>query len=370
MLLLYPSVLHLGGTQWPVNLGACLGALVLAHLMHRFVEQPTQASRWGTSTWLVAGAALSAATVVLAMTAWLTLPPGVGTGRAVTTAPAGNLTQVQNAVRTSLATEAVPRNLSPDVWHAPDDQPVTRTSPEDCMADYRVVEQGPCVYGDPRAGRTVVLFGDSHMEQWQPAFDRAGRSGGWKVVSLTKSSYPLPDRPVQQQNEQSHEYVECERWRSATLERIAELRPDLVVMSQSDEISQEASTPAQYADGTVATVDHLRRAGLKVTYVLDNPHPDANVPACLSEHLDDARACTGRADVSHATKRRDLLRRALLTDGITTVDPAPWACWSGRCPPVVDNMLIYRDDNHFTATYSRWLAPMASGVLSGSGARG
>jgi hypothetical protein len=27
------------------------------------------------------------------------------------------------------------------------------------------------------------------------------------------------------------------------------------------------------------------------------------------------------------------------------------------CPPVVDNVLVYRDDNHITATYSSFLAP-------------
>lgn len=362
VLLLYPLVLQRGGAKWEVNLGACLGALLLAYLTHRFVERPTQASTWGTPAWLAAGAAMSGATVGLAVLVLAALPPGVGAGTPVTLARPTGSAQVQADLRAAVRTKVVPSNLTPDVWEAPGDAPVTRTSPEGCMADYTVVAQGPCVYGDPAGRHTVVLFGDSHMEQWQPAFDAAGKDSGWKVVSWTKSSCPLPDRPVQR-NLQSHEYVECARWRETTLARIAALHPDLVVVSQSDEISREASTPAEYAAESVATVDRLRQAGLEVTYVLDNPHPSRNISTCLSTHLDDVTACAGRAGGSRAPERRTDLRRALSAADVNTVDPAAWTCWSGTCPAVVGNVLVYRDDNHLTATYSRWLAPMAREAL-------
>ena len=367
VLLLYPLVLQRGGARWEVNLAACLGALLLAHLTHRFVERPTQASRWGTPAWLAAGAAMSGATAGLAALVWAALPAGVGPGAPVTLARPADAARVQADLEAAVRTEVVPSNLTPGVWRAPGDAPVTRTGPERCMADYAVVTQGPCVYGDPAGRRTVALFGDSHMEQWQPALDAAGRDGGWKVVSWTKSSCPLPDRPVRQQNLPSHEYVECARWREATLRRITALRPDLVLVSQSDEISQEASTPAQYAAGSVATVDRLRGAGLRVTYVLDNPQPDRDVPTCLATRLDDATACAGRADGSRAPERRADLRRALRAAGVTTVDPARWTCWSGTCPAVVGNVLVYRDGSHVTATYSRWLAPVVMEVLTSSG---
>ena len=367
VLLLYPLVLDRGGHRWQINLAACAGALALAWLTHRYVEQPTQASRWGRPTWLAAGAAMSAATAALAALALVALPPGVGTGPAVTLAAPADAQQVQQAVAASLGTRAAPSNLTPDVWGAPDDEPVTRTDPQGCMADYSTVDQGPCVYGDPDGARTVVLFGDSHMEQWQPAFAAAGRAGGWKVVSWTKSSCPLPDRAVHRSGIGNRVYVECASWRAATLRRVLALRPDLVLLSQSDEVAQTDATPQQYADGTVATVDRLRGAGLDVAYVLDNPHPETDVPSCLSQHLDDVSACTVDRDASEVPERRDALRRALGEAGVTTVDPRAWLCAPAGCPAVVGDVLVYRDDNHVSATYSRWLAPAVGQVLEALG---
>lgn len=163
--------------------------------------------------------------------------------------------------------------------------------------------------------------------------------------------------------------MEYDRWRDATVERTAAMRPDLVVVTQSDEISR-ASTPAQYASGSLATVDRLHEAGLGVTYLLDNPSPDADVPGCLSAHLDEISQCTVRADGSGEPELRDALGAALAAADVTVADPAPWLCWSGTCPPVVGDVMVYRDDNHVTATYSRWLAPMAAGVLAGDAGQG
>lgn len=182
-----------------------------------------------------------------------------------------------------------------------------------------------------------------------------------------KAACPLPERPVRVDGMQGHPYVECDRWRTATLERVEALRPGLVLVSQSDEISQRDSTPAQYAEGTVATLDRLRGAGLDVAYLLDNPHPEADVPACLPANLDDVPACTVPADGSNAPERRDALGRALEDAGITTVDPRPWLCSAQRCPAVAGGMLVYRDNNHVTATYSRRLAPVVGRTLDDLG---
>ena len=37
-----------------------------------------------------------------------------------------------------------------------------------------------------------------------------------------------------------------------------------------------------------------------------------------------------------------------------------WLCTREKCPLVVDNLLVYRDDNHLTTTITTWLAPLMS----------
>src|SRR3712207_9284535 len=121
------------------------------------------------------------------------------------------------------------------------------------MASFVEVEQGACVYGDPNGARTVVLFGDSHMEQWVPAFDLAAERAGWKVVSWTKWACPLMDQSVR--NPQlNREYTECATWRDATLPRIPDLQLDLVISGHDDRPLGYAPAVDVYAARSVVTL--------------------------------------------------------------------------------------------------------------------
>jgi hypothetical protein len=37
-----------------------------------------------------------------------------------------------------------------------------------------------------------------------------------------------------------------------------------------------------------------------------------------------------------------------------------WICTSRSCAAVVGNLLVYRDDNHLSTTFTSWLAPAVS----------
>jgi hypothetical protein len=45
------------------------------------------------------------------------------------------------------------------------------------------------------------------------------------------------------------------------------------------------------------------------------------------------------------------------------VDTDPWFCMATACTVIVGNMLVYRDDNHITATYANWLTPVIGAHL-------
>ena len=51
---------------------------------------------------------------------------------------------------------------------------------------------GPhCVWGDPEAETTVVLFGGSHSEPWLIPLDELGKEHGFKVMPMVRQSCPL-----------------------------------------------------------------------------------------------------------------------------------------------------------------------------------
>jgi hypothetical protein len=91
--------------------------------------------------------------------------------------------------------------------------------------------------------------------------------------------------------------------------------------------------------------------------------PAGDVPGCLSVHLDDAQACAvpGAAAISYLGSRAEQV--AVEAAGGYYVPTAPWVCANGSCPVIAGNMLMYRDDNHLTNTYVRWLAPAVGAAL-------
>jgi hypothetical protein len=44
-------------------------------------------------------------------------------------------------------------------------------------------------------------------------------------------------------------------------------------------------------------------------------------------------------------------------NGGTYLDTRPWFCTKTTCGVMVDNLLVYRDDNHITQSYASFLTP-------------
>ena len=81
--------------------------------------------------------------------------------------------------------------IRPEPRAAAQDWP--RNYTDGCHADRPETASGECVYGNPDAARTVVLFGDSHAMQYFPALENIAKKRDWRLVPLTKSGCAPPD---------------------------------------------------------------------------------------------------------------------------------------------------------------------------------
>jgi hypothetical protein len=45
------------------------------------------------------------------------------------------------------------------------------------------------------------------------------------------------------------------------------------------------------------------------------------------------------------------------------VDTQPWFCTVSTCAVMVDNLLVYRDDNHITAVYANFLTSVVGPAM-------
>jgi hypothetical protein len=306
--------------------------------------------------WALTGVALTAAACVAAV------PPGSAGGHAAVVRHAARSAPtpewLARALEAGARQKVVPSDVRPSLAGAAKDYPVIYDPPR-CHLDQRATRQGRCRYGDPAGKRTIVLFGDSHAAHWFPAVERAARAQHWVLVSLTKSACPAPKVTVYLASER-RAYTECDRWRRYAVGRIADTKPDVVVMSSArNYTSGPGSDPGfdqKWARGTASTVRGLRDSGAKVLFLADTPHARRGVVACLARHRDDARTCTlPTGDAITLPARQKSEARAATGAGATLLDPTSWLCTASRCPVVVGKILVYRDFHHMTTVYSHWL---------------
>jgi hypothetical protein len=160
-------------------------------------------------------------------------------------------------------------------------------------------------------------------------------------------------------------YRECDEWRERTLERIVQdENPSLVVTSSlptygpkedGRRLPKEAGREAM-VEGYVSTLEKLRSTGAPVALIEDVPHPDKNVPQCVSRSLDRLQECaTPRSKALGYPKVNT--RAAGEVDGVRLIDPTPEVCLKKTCPAVIGDALVYRNGAHLTATYVRTLTP-------------
>ncbi|MZD08385.1 acyltransferase, partial [Streptomyces sp. SID5785] len=351
------------------GLAVCAGALLPAWLTLRCVENPVRfarALRDRPRPALGLGAALTGGAVAVALVA-AQFPPAIDSGRPAPRLAAALDAAPDPAARLArfLATppDAVPGNLSPGLTAIKDGRSAVYR--DHChISVTSTAVPGPCVYGDPASDTTVVLFGDSHAAQWFPALDRIARERHWRLVSLTKASCKTADVTIVLGG---RPYTACDTWRAKVLDRIAALHPDLVIAASSDSgdpVHADGDAVRQWTAGYARTYRALRSGGARVAALLDTPWPPSDAVDCAATHPLDLSRCA--TDPAHAAKdpvKATALRAAAKATGSAVIDPGPWLCGSTRCPTVVADTLVYRDDGHLSEAYARALAPVLAPVL-------
>ena len=239
-----------------------------------------------------------------------------------------------------------------------------------CHLDALETESPECVYGDPSSETTVVLFGDSHAMQWFPALDELAKERDWRLVGLTKSACPPAEVHIYS-GALRREYRECDQWRERILERIVrDEKPSLVVTSslptyrprEDGKRLPEGASDEAMVEGYASTLRKLRDTGATVALIEDVPHPNKNVPECVSRSLDRLERCASPQSEALDFPKVNT-RAADEVEGVRLIDPTPVVCREKTCPAVIGDALVYRNGAHLTATYVRTLTPWLGNQL-------
>jgi hypothetical protein len=262
----------------------------------------------------------------------------------------------------------LPGDLSPRLRDVKDDLPDGYA--DGCHLGFDEEQSGECVYGPSDPVATVVLYGDSHAQQWLPALQDLADVRGWRLVALTKSACPPVDLPVWN-TPKKREYRECDAWRTDSLARIGQEAPVLVFVAgyhvydylDGDTRMTVAEDPTTWGEGLSRTIQTIQGTGAQVVLIADTPHLGVLADECLAERRDAIEKCTQAAadvvDPVYAQLEQDVSA----TTGARLLSFTSLLCPDGTCPLIFGTTPVYRDDQHLTATFARDLSPLIDAWL-------
>ncbi len=214
-----------------------------------------------------------------------------------------------------------------------------------------------CTYGDPESETTVLLLGDSHAQQWLPAAQALADERGWRLRAITKSACPLAEATVWN-GILKRDYRECDQWREAAYELVAEEQPEFVLVAAdgryelADEDGERIEGPPGEAWQAALSASFERMGQLApVVVIADTPRVGYLPAECLatSSGIEACEAQRARmVDEDYAELETDAAEAA----GAGLIPVTDWICTDDDCPLVRGNLLVYRDSHHLTATYA------------------
>lgn len=248
------------------------------------------------------------------------------------------------------------------------EQAVADRSYEPCPDDPQ-----PCVKVDaPDGAPTVVLIGDSTAQAYDPALKLLAAQYGFRYVQAAVGGCPISHRLIATGTDgQLHKAsnIMCYEEMPGIYERVLnEFQPDLFIATSWNETNQhvtdgvliEKGTPEHLEQVDLAlrqTIDQLTSNGAKVAFI------DVLPPGDSVECLDAGNGLAGCdrliTEASGEAPYNDIFGSiASGRDDVVAISLTDIVCPNGSCPLVIDGMVMRYDGGHFTATASRYLAPM------------
>jgi len=339
--------------------GAVLLALILSEIGYRIIENPIRHSiriRQHAKRAFAIGLACIGLTI--------------GTGLAISHATftvGSDVAERANFSDTSyldaaILNQVLPANLQPSLLAAPDGRSLIWRNGchiKQPALSFTSLIWNKCVFGDAESATTVALFGNSHAAHWFAPFEKIARGEAWRLRTLTADRCPFLGG--------SNPYVFCDTWRENVLQSIRDQHIKVVIISQyftGKPDDTNLSVTQWWQKELPLTISALRAVGAEPIILLDTPRPPEDTPTCLSSHPNNIQLCgpTPSSLIKWATISQAIESVATET-GVAVIDPTDWFCLDDICPPVVGDLLVYRDGHHMTDLFASQLDQLLGNIL-------
>ena len=226
---------------------------------------------------------LSVARTADPMESWLS-------SKAIRSAALGGALTITGALVAMGADIFAKRSLSPTQIIETVSREAPTASSHNCLLGATELEPVACTFGAAKPLRTIILFGDSHADEWSTPLVALAEQEGWRVVTYLKYSCPVADIPVCNMRLRRW-WPECAEWRSRALAEIVRLRPDAVVIGELSSgyvhgpltgLAENAVDLATWTEGLRRSLRKLDASGIPVVLLRDTPTPGRNMKLCLA----------------------------------------------------------------------------------------
>lgn len=267
------------------------------------------------------------------------------------------IARVEASARAAAEDAAVPGGLSPGLLDLEDDL----ADVGEC--DYRSQPWELCRRGDPEAEDTIVVLGNSHGRHWIPAVEEIAKRTGHRAYYLVKPQCPAVRADILRPGT-TEVWEECEEFNAWAEEQVAELQPELVLISTTsgsrmlvdgEPTSDLDRTTPEVRQGFGDLIHSMQSHADRVVVLGDVPHRPSAPGDCLARRDATLGDCAG-PPVTRPARFTDASRDAARRTGADYVDTWRWFCADQVCPAVIGSTVAYRDRNHITTVYAEELA--------------
>jgi peptidoglycan/LPS O-acetylase OafA/YrhL len=339
--------------------GAVLLAICLSEIGYQIIENPIRNSM------RIRQHAKRAFAIGLACIG-LTISTGLAISHATFTVGSG-IAERANFSDTSyldaaILNQVLPRNIQPSLPNASDGKPLIYRN--GCHISLQRLSETAtipknCVFGDLESATTVALFGNSHAAQWFVPLEKIARSESWRLRTLTASACSFLSG--------SNPNVYCDAWRRNVIQAISDQQIKVVIISDffaSVPDDTDISRTQWWTEELPLTISALRAAGAEPIILLDTPRPPEDTPTCLSSHPNNIQLCGPTTkNLSKWASISQAIESVATETGVSVIDPTDWFCLNEICPPVVGDLLVYRDAHHIADLFAGQLEQLLGNIL-------
>jgi hypothetical protein len=270
------------------------------------------------------------------------------------------LARVRAGVEAARAGEPIPDATAPSVRRLRGD--LSRSG--GCPAYYKNDgDWSLCARGAPGGGRTMMVIGDSHARQWASPLDVLAQRAGYTAYHLVRLGCPAADI-TPWMNDGSGANEVCRQFHAWTVEQVRSLRPDVVVLATSfnpngyevdgEQVLDEAERLRLLRESMARLMTTLGPDVGRFVVIGDPPAVQLSPATCLLRPNATLETCAAYGtDLSILAD--EAVRGAAADAAATFVPTADWFCLDGYCPTVLGELLSYRNQNHVSDTYARYL---------------